>query len=131
MAIQTFDNDAAGLALANAVPDPKHLWFHRTLIRVMTGDDIPPTLVAADIVLTRLGLFQGAFLAGGQPLLTKFTTYVYTTIPAGGTPTQKNFWRECAAFSRRTVFINQLRTDAGMTNAEMDQVFVLGNGYTP
>jgi len=131
VAIQTFDNDAAGLALANAVPDPKHLWFHRTLIRVMTGDDIPPTLVAADIVLTRLGLFQGAFLAGGQPLLTKFTTYVYTTIPAGGTPTQKNFWRECAAFSRRTVFINQLRTDAGMTNAELDQVFVLGNGYTP
>lgn len=131
MAIQTFDNDAAGLALANAVPDPKHLWFHRTLIRVMTGDDIPPTLVAADIVLTRLGLFQGAFLAGGQPLLTKFTNYVYTTIPASGTPTQKNFWRECAAFSRRTVFINQLRTDAGMTNAELDQVFVLGNGYTP
>lgn len=131
MTIKTFDNDAAGLALANAIPDPKHLWFDRTLIRVMTGDDIPPTLVAADIVLTRLGLFQGAFLAGGQPLLTKFTTYVYTTIPASGTPTQKNFWRECSDFSRGTVFINQLRTAAGMTNAEMDQVFVLGNGYTP
>jgi hypothetical protein len=129
--IQTFSNDADGLALANAVPDPKHLWFDRALIRVMTGDDLPTTLTATDIVLNRLGLFQGAFLAGGQPLLTKFMTYVYTTIPAGGTPTQKNFWRECAAFSRGTVFINQLRTDAGMTNAEMDQVFVLGNGYTP
>ncbi len=131
MAIQTFDNDAAGLALANAVPDPKHLWFHRTLIRVMTGDDIPPTLTATDIVLNRLGLFQGAFLVGGQPLLTKFTTYVYTTIPESGTPTQKNFWRECSAFSRETVFIKQLRTAAGMTHAEMDGVFVLGNGYTP
>ncbi len=131
MTIQTFDNDAAGLALANAIPDPKHLWFDRTRIRVMTGDDIPPTLTATDIVLSRLGLFQGAFLVGGQPLLTKFTTYVYTTIPASGTPTKKNFWRECSDFSRGTVFINQLRTDAGMTNAEMDQVFVLGNGYTP
>ena len=137
MAQQVFTNDTAGRALANAVPLPKHEWVDGRRIVVLTGDDMPASLSANDVVLDRLRLFQGALLAGGQPLLNDFITFVYTTMPASGTPTQKNFWREAQQFTRGLAFINQLRvaiqgakTNAA-SNAEMDQVFILGSGYTP
>lgn len=137
MAQQIFTNDAAGRALANAIPGPKHEWIDGRRIVVLTGNDMPTSLSAKDVVLDRLRLFQGALLAGGQPLLNDFVTYVYTTMPASGTPTQKNFWREDQEFTRSLPFINQLRiavqgakTNAA-SNTEMDQVFILGSGYTP
>lgn len=131
MAIQYFVNDAAGIASANAVPDPKHIWVDVKRIVVLTGDDLPAGIDAASLIINRLSLFQGALLRGGQPLLDKFILYAYTTIPTSGTPTQKNVWRECAAFSRGSVYINQLRIAAAITNADMDNVFILGSGYTP
>lgn len=137
MAQQVFTNDTAGRALANAVPLPKHEWVDGRRIVVLTGDDMPASLSANDVVLDRLRLFQGALLAGGQPLLNDFNTYIYTTIPTSGTPTQKNFWKESQQFTRDLAFINQLRvaiqgakTNAA-SNAEMSQVFILGSGYTP
>lgn len=137
MAQQIFTNDAAGRALANAVPGPKHEWIDGRRIVILTGNDMPTSLSANDVVLDRLRLFQGALLAGGQPLLNDFNTYIYTTIPTSGTPTQKNFWKESQQFTRGLAFINQLRvaiqgakTNAA-SNAEMDQVFILGSGYTP
>lgn len=137
MAQQIFTNDTAGRALANAVPLPKHEWVDGRRIVILTGDDMPASLSANGVVLDRLRLFQGALLAGGQPLLNDFNTYIYTTIPSTGTPTQKNFWRESQQFTRGLAFINQLRvaiqgakTNAA-SNAEMDQVFILGSGYTP
>lgn len=137
MAQQIFTNDAAGRALANAVPGPKHEWIDGRRIVILTGNDMPASLSANEIVLDRLRLFQGVLLAGGQPLLNDFVTYVYTTMPASGTPTQKNFWRESKEFTRTLPFINQLRVavQGAKTNAasiaEMDQVFILGSGYTP
>lgn len=137
MAQQIFTNDAAGRALASAVPGPKHEWIDGRRIVILTGNDMPTSLSANNVVLDRLRLFQGALLAGGQPLLNDFNTYIYTTIPTSGTPTQKNFWREAQQFTRGLAFINQLRvaiqgakTNAA-SNAEMDQVFILGSGYTP
>jgi len=137
MAQFIFTNDAAGQAQANAIPQPKHKWIDGRRLVILTGNDMPVSLSANDVVLNRLRLFQGALLAGGQPLLNDFTTYIYTTIPASGTPTQKNFWRESQEFTRALPFINQLRTaiQGAKSNAasiaEMNQVFVLGSGYTP
>lgn len=137
MAQFIFTNDAAGQAQAAAIPQPKHEWVDGRRLVILTGDDMPASLSAKDVVLNRLRLFQGALLAGGQPLLNDFNTYIYTTIPSSGTPTQKNFWRESQEFTRALPFINQLRvaiqgakTNAA-SNAEMDQVFILGSGYTP
>jgi hypothetical protein len=137
MAQFIFTNDAAGQAQADAIPQPKHEWIDGRRLVILTGNDMPVSLSANDVVLNRLRLFQGALLAGGQPLLNDFTTYIYTTIPASGTPTQKNFWRESQEFTRALPFINQLRTaiQGAKSNAasiaEMNQVFVLGSGYTP
>ena len=131
MAVQYFVNDTAGMASANAVPDPKHIWVDVKRIVVLTGDDLPAGIDASSLVINRLSLFQGALLHGGQTLLDKFVLYVYTTIPTSGTPTQKNVWRECSAFSRGSIYINQLRIAASITNADMDNVFILGSGYTP
>ena len=137
MAQFIFTNDAAGQAQADAIPQPKHKWIDGRRLVILTGNDMPVSLSANDVVLNRLRLFQGALLAGGQPLLNDFTTYIYTTIPASGTPTQKNFWRESQEFTRALPFINQLRTaiQGAKSNAasiaEMNQVFVLGSGYTP
>jgi len=137
MAHFIFTNDAAGQAQADAIPQPKHEWIDGRRLVILTGNDMPVSLSANDVVLNRLRLFQGALLAGGQPLLNDFTTYIYTTIPASGTPTQKNFWRESQEFTRALPFINQLRTaiQGAKSNAasiaEMNQVFVLGSGYTP
>lgn len=51
MAVQTFNNDAAGRVSGNAVSDPKHIWFDGQTIRVFTGADIPPAqAVDADLV---------------------------------------------------------------------------------
>ncbi len=132
MAINIFPNTVAGLAQANAVADPKHLWIdHPNRIVVLTGDDIPVGLQAGDVILNRLQFFQGALLAGGQPLLNKFLNHIYTTMPATGTPTQKNFWREAQTFTYNIPFINQLRTAESISVADMKQVFILGSGYTP
>lgn len=137
MAQFIFTNDAAGQAQAAAIPQPKHEWIDGRRLVILTGNDMPASVSANDVVLNRLRLFQGALLAGGQPLLNDFNTYIYTTIPASGTPTQKNFWRESQEFTRALPFINQLRVaiQGAKTNAasiaEMDQVFILGSGYTP
>lgn len=137
MAQFIFTNDVAGRAQAAAIPQPKHEWIDGRRLVILTGNDMPISLSANDVVLNRLRLFQGALLAGGQPLLNDFITYIYTTIPASGTPTQKNFWRESQEFTRALPFINQLRTAIqgaktnAASNAEMDQVFILGSGYTP
>jgi hypothetical protein len=132
MAIQIFQNTAAGLTQANAVADPKHIWIDQPRrIVVFTGDDLPITILAEDAVLTRNQFFQGALLAGGQLLLNKFMNYIYTTMPATGTPTQRNFWREAQFFTYTIPFINQLRTAEAISVADMKQVFILGSGYTP
>lgn len=94
MAQFIFTNDAGGQAQAAAIPQPKHEWVDGRRLVILTGDDMPASLSAKDVVLNRLRLFQGALLAGGQPLLNDFNTYIYTTIPSSGTPIQKNFWRE-------------------------------------
>ncbi len=41
MAVQTFTNNDSGRANANAVSDPKHVWFDLYRIVVFTGSDIP------------------------------------------------------------------------------------------
>ncbi|HQO28158.1 MAG TPA: hypothetical protein PKY22_01335 [Accumulibacter sp.] len=142
MATQTFSiiqlGYAGAIAAMNAVPDPKHVWIdlpHR--IVVLTGNDMPASTDPYGVTLNKLQLLQGALLAGGQPLWNDFLTYIQTTIPASGTPTQKNVWAYCNEFSRDMPFINQLRVaiQGAKTNAasiaEMHQVFILGSGYTP
>lgn len=132
MAINIFPNTVAGLAQANAVADPKHIWIdHPNRIVVLTGDDIPVGLQAGDVILNRLQFFQGALLAGGQPLQNKFIHYVETTMPATGTPTQQNFWKNSQIFTYTLPFVNQLRTAESISVADMKQVFILGSGYTP
>lgn len=133
MATQIFPNTAAGMASARAVADPKHLQIlpAKNRIVVLTGNDLPASTDPASLVLNRLQLFQGALLFGGQTALDNVMTYIYTTMPASGTPTQKNVWRECQEFPRGLVYVNQLRTALGLTKAEMDTLFVLGSGYTP
>lgn len=132
MAINIFPNTPAGLTQVNNVPAPKHIWIdHPNRIVVLTGNDMPAELQAGDAVLTRNQFFQGALLAGGQPLLNKFLNHIYTTMPATGTPTQKNFWREAQTFTYNIPFINQLRTAESISVADMKQVFILGSGYTP
>ncbi len=142
MATQTFSiiqlGYAGAIAAMNAVPDPKHVWIDLpNRIVVLTGNDLPASTDPYGVTLNKLKLLQGALLAGGQPLWNDFLTYIQTTIPASGTPTQKNVWAYCNEFRRDMPFINQLRVaiQGAKTNAasiaEMHQVFILGSGYTP
>jgi len=41
MSIQEFPNTSAGRISADAVPDPKHVWFDGRKVIVFTGGDVP------------------------------------------------------------------------------------------
>lgn len=142
MATQTFSiiqlGYAGAIAAMNAVPDPKHVWLDLpSRIVVLTGNDLPTSTDPYGVTLNKLQLMQGALLAGGQPLWNDFWTYMNTTITSSGTPTQRNIWSWCNEFRRDMPFINQLRVaiQGSKSNsasiAEMNQVFILGSGYTP
>ena len=78
MSIQVLTpNNAANLAIANAVPDPKHIWLDSARrIVVYTGNDIPASLQATDFILNQTRFFNGALTAGGQVLLNAVNSYI-------------------------------------------------------
>jgi len=54
MAKYTFSNTPTGIASANAVAGPKHIWYDQNAIRVFTFDDMPTQpSVDADLVHLR------------------------------------------------------------------------------
>ena len=128
--------DAARTA-AYAVADPKHVWEDRpTRFVVLTGDDIPVTTNPSAVTLNKMQLFQGARLAGGTALIDAFESFFADAI-ANGINEKKINAKYCAEFRREMPFINQLRLFVKGTKTvvesreEMDQVFILGSGYTP
>jgi hypothetical protein len=144
MTIQTFQDTPDGQASAAAVPEPKHIWITpRGKIVVFTGVDIPDTSIPlADITLSKWQLMTGILTVGGQPKLNAADAYIRglvgvdakdlaDQIAGTGTPAQKIMWSHCDKFTRGMVYINQLRIGAGLTNAEMDDVFRIGVAQVP
>lgn len=131
------DAEAARLAAVGAgTPVHVHIIPNGNIVWVMTGSDAPASLSANDVKLSRMQLYNGALVTGGQPLLVAFEAYAADRI-ANGTPVQRIYWRDCNEFTRNTAFINQLRVaiQGAKTNPvslkEMDDVFINGSGYAP
>lgn len=62
MSVQKFQNTPAGLASANAVPDPKHIWIDPPIIMVFSGADVP--VVDPRPTVTKWQLVQACADAG-------------------------------------------------------------------
>ena len=144
MTIKNFPDTPEGQASAAAVPEPKHIWITpRGKIVVFTGVDIPDTSIPiADITLSKWQLMTGILTVGGQPKLAAANAYIRgivgvdakdlaDRIAGTGTPAQKVMWSHCDKFTRGMVYINQLRAGAGLSNAEMDDVFRIGVAQVP
>ena len=144
MTIKNFPDTPEGQASAAAVPEPKHIWITpRGKIVVFTGVDIPDTSIPiADITLSKWQLMTGILTVGGQPKLAAADAYIRgivgvdakdlaDQIAGTGTPAQKVMWSHCDKFTRGMVYINQLRAGAGLSNAEMDDVFRIGVAQVP
>ncbi len=144
MSIIQFDDTPDGRAAVEAVPDPKHVWISpRSRIVVFTDEDVPDFSVRiADITLSKWQLMTGILTVGGQPKLNAAYAYirglvgvdakdVADQIAGTGTPAQKIMWSHCDKFTRGMVYINQLRTGAGLTNNQMDDVFRIGVAQVP
>ena len=144
MAIQQFPGTEEGIAAAAAIPSPKYIWITPiSRIMVFTGEDIPDFSVPLEsITLSKWQLMTGILVVGGQPKLNAADAYirgivgvdakdVADQIAGTGTPAQKIMWKHCDAFTRGMPYINQLRIGAGMTNAQMDDVFRIGVAQVP
>lgn len=144
MAVNNFKDTTEGRAAAEAIPDPKHVWITPgSRIVVFTNEDIPDfSTPLADITLSKWQLMTGILSVGGQVKLDAADAYirgivgvdakdVADQIAGTGTPAQKIMWKHCDAFTRGMVYINQLRIGAGMTNAQMDDVFRVGVAQVP
>lgn len=144
MSIIQFDDTPDGRAAVEAVPAPKHVWISpRSRIVVFTDEDVPDFSVRiADITLSKWQLMTGILPVGGQ--VKRNAAYAYIRgivgvdakdladqIAGTGTPAQKIMWSHCDKFTRGMVYINQLRVGAGLTNAEMDDVFLIGVAQVP
>lgn len=138
MAKTIFPNTTAGLVSAKAVADPKHILMRPNDIVVLTGTDLPETLNAEDVVLTKQQFFYGLLTVGGQTLLNAATTYI-TGMLSTGTPAQKIHWGYAKEFRRRDIYTRQMRLDPTFKGAkseadskkQMDDVFIVGSGYEP
>jgi hypothetical protein len=144
MTIKNFPDTPEGQAAAAAVPEPKNIWITpRGKIVVFTGVDIPDTSIPiANITLSKWQLMTGILTVGGQVKLNAANAYIRgivgvdakdlaDQIAGTGTPAQKVMWSHCDKFTRGMVYINQLRVGAGLTNAEMDDVFRIGVAQVP
>lgn len=139
MARLQFPNTVAGLAQANAVPNPKHIIEDpRRGYTVLTGSDMPEVPKATDAVLSKLQFFQGA-LAISQDRLAAVETYVSTLLAGSPTRNQRLYWTHSNEFRRNDLYIQELRTNATFkgaltpeqSRAEMDNIFLAGSGYEP
>lgn len=129
--------EAARLAAVGAgTPVHVHIIPSGNIVWVMTGSDAPASFRANDVVLSRMQLYNGALVTGGQPLLTACEAYAADRI-SNGTPVQRIYWRDCNMFTRDSAFINQLRIaiQGAKSNPvslkEMDDIFINGSGYAP
>lgn len=144
MPILKYENTLANKAIADALPDPKHITFGAR-ITVFTGADVPPAEAVADpasIVLTTRQLIQGADAIARAHALA-IEAYIRGIIGvdakdpadqilATGNYSQIKFWRWSNQTIRRSnANINALRVAIGVTSAVMDQIFVAGSGMDP
>jgi len=132
--ITIFPNTVAGRAAAYATPPvdgKKEITCTRDTVSVATGSDVLDPLPASAITLNAYGLYQAAFLVGGQPLLLAIEAWVADK-KTNGTPAQRIYWTYGLTYARTDPNINQLRLGiiGGKTNAaslaEMDAVFQTG-----
>ena len=145
MAITKYTNDAAGRALAAAVPDPKHAWHDGGRILVFTGADVPTSEAVSNpsgIVLTTRQLMQGAD-AVARARYTEVKTYIRgivgvdakdpaDQIAANGTVDQQKYWGwRNASIRRSDANVNGMRAALGWTPALMDKVFIAGSTMDP
>lgn len=137
MARLQFPNTVAGLAQANAVPNPKHIIEDpRRGYTVLTGSDMPEVPKATDAVLSRTQFLNGALAVGGQTLLNAVYAFIADQI-ANGTPAQKIYWGYSDVFMRNEIYIRQARLaikgakTEQQSKDEMDNIFLAGSGYEP
>jgi hypothetical protein len=136
MARQTFPNTTEGRAAANAVAAPKHILERKSDWIVLTGTDMPESLDPRSVVLNRQQFLYGLLTVGGQVLLNAVYNYI-VTINSTGTPLQKIHWNHANEFRRMYGYTAQARVavqgakTAAASNAEWDQVFIVGSGYEP
>lgn len=145
MAKYEFQNNITGRVQAAAVLEPKYTWIDGRRIRVFTGADMPSTEAVdspASIVLTTRQLIQGAdFIARTHALAIE--AYIRRIIgvdakdPADailptGTYTQLKYWKwDNKTIVRSDVLVNALRTELGLTPAQMDNIFIAGSTMPP
>jgi hypothetical protein len=137
MARLQFPNTVAGLAQANAVPNPKHIIEDpRRGYTVLTDSDMPEVPKATDAVLTRTQLLNGALAVGGQTLWNAVKAFIEDQ-KANGPPEQQNHWATSNVFLRNEIYTRQLRLaikgakSDQQSRAEMDNIFLAGSGYEP
>lgn len=124
-------------AEVNAVVGVKQIWHDvpqaRWVVRTQKDIEIQP---ADSFSLNRVQFLNGALITGGQILLDAVNGYIADRL-ANGTPAQKIYWGSANKFLRAHQYVNQLRTAiiGAKTNAqsiaEMDSVFLNGEGYSP
>ena len=131
MTITRLAYSAANVVVAEATPAPRHIWIDQPrAIYVFTGADMPESLNANDITLTRAGLLQGAFITNDQTMLSAVEAYIADRI-TNGTPAQRIYWRDSQEFRRQHQYINQLRLAISASATDMNNVFINGSAYSP
>lgn len=131
MAITRLPYSDANIAVADATPQPRHIHIDQPrAIWIFTGADLPTSLDPQDITLNRMQLLQGALITEGQAALSAVEAYITDRI-TNGTPAQRIYWGSCQEFRKNHQYINQLRLAIGLTNVQMNNVFVNGSAYGP
>lgn len=123
MAIEIFPNTAAGLAAAQAVAAPRHLWQDGPRIRVFTGADYDAlnlTLPPESITVSMWAFFEAMRLANDYAAA---ETHINTL-----SVQRQNFWKRATHINRSQAVSNNLRAGLSKSAAYWNNVFVVASG---
>lgn len=124
MSVQKFQNTPAGLASANAVPDPKHIWIDPPIIMVFSGADVPA--VDPRPTVTKWQLVQACADAGITEAQIDASVSLLTV-------KRQRFWRHTNLIDRDNPFSSNLRTSMVPvpTPAQWNAIFIAASVLNP
>jgi len=102
MSIQEFPNTSAGRISADAVPDPKHVWFDGRKVIVFTGGDVPS--IDPRPTVTKWQLVQACADAGISEAQIDASVALLTA-------KRQRFWKYTNVIDRDNPFSSGLRTN--------------------
>lgn len=124
MATFKFQNTKSGLASANAVPDPKHIWIDGKDIVVFTGIDIP--IIDPRPTVTKWQLVQACADAGWSEAQIDASVAILTS-------KRQRFWKHTNIIDRDNPFSSNLRTNMVPvpTPTQWNAIFVAAAALDP